>query len=160
MAIKAAYRNLAKRYHPDRSGDPNTRYAFIEVNEAYEILMRRDEYVRDAIRRYQSKQTRYQRYGTSKGHDPKRRAETYADMRFAQFEKSPIYRTARVVNSASDYIFVFMGAVMIVSPFVGYFGEPEVPLLPGETQDFQFLPVFLGISFLFGIWYFLFRKPA
>jgi molecular chaperone DnaJ len=37
--IKAAYRNLAKRYHPDRNrGDKTAEEKFKEVTEAYEIL--------------------------------------------------------------------------------------------------------------------------
>lgn len=45
--IIAAFRNLAKKYHPDRNNDPQTTARFKEIYEAYEILKdpsKRDEY--------------------------------------------------------------------------------------------------------------------
>ncbi|MBR4256454.1 MAG: DnaJ domain-containing protein, partial [Clostridia bacterium] len=37
--IKRAYRNLAKKYHPDMNpGDAEAEKKFKEVNEAYEVL--------------------------------------------------------------------------------------------------------------------------
>lgn len=36
--IKAAYRKLARQYHPDQSKDPNAAARFKEISEAYEVL--------------------------------------------------------------------------------------------------------------------------
>jgi curved DNA-binding protein len=37
--IKKAYRNLAKKYHPDKNpGDKSSEQKFKEINEAYEVL--------------------------------------------------------------------------------------------------------------------------
>jgi len=36
--IKRAYRNLARRYHPDVNKDPDAEAKFKEINEAYEVL--------------------------------------------------------------------------------------------------------------------------
>ena len=44
--IKKAYRRMAKRYHPDMSGTTETRVKFIEVNQAYMILLNRHTYIR------------------------------------------------------------------------------------------------------------------
>jgi hypothetical protein len=38
-AIKTAYRKLAFQYHPDRNQDPAAHQKFIEITEAYEILI-------------------------------------------------------------------------------------------------------------------------
>jgi len=37
-AIKAAYRRLARRYHPDVAPGQDTANRFIEIREAYEVL--------------------------------------------------------------------------------------------------------------------------
>lgn len=52
-AIKAAYRKLARKYHPDVSSDDNAEEKFKEVSEAYHVLKdaeKRAEY--DQLRRY------------------------------------------------------------------------------------------------------------
>lgn len=167
--IKSAYRKLAKLYHPDKSGDPGTRNQFIDVNEAYEILMKRDEYVRDAILRYQQRRDaereKHRRYGTSQsgglGQSPnsaRQRAETYADLKFKEFEKSPVYRTAVVFNSVFDYAVFGIGIFMIVSPFIGYYTEMQEFHLPGQEPEFHVLPIVFGIAFLYMMWYFLIKN--
>jgi curved DNA-binding protein CbpA len=41
--IKTAYRLLAKKHHPDLSNDPDAHNKFIEITEAYEILINKRE---------------------------------------------------------------------------------------------------------------------
>lgn len=42
--IKAAYRRLAKQYHPDRNPDEQANHKFQEIREAYQLLLRGDDY--------------------------------------------------------------------------------------------------------------------
>ena len=160
--IKSAYRRLAKKYHPDKSGDQNTRGHFIDVNEAYEVLMKRDQYLRDAILRYQKRkkaQTEMrQKYGRDYAQGARERAMGNSYMRYKEFEKTPIYRTAVVLNSAINYVFVGIGILMIASPIIGFYNETMYGRLDGKAPQFQFLPIFLGISFLYGLWYFLIKN--
>lgn len=156
--IKRAYRTLAKQYHPDRSGNKDTREKFIEVNEAYEVLLKKDEYIQDAIRRYKAKQGNRTYNKPRQQSSPRERAQSYADMRFKEFEKSPVYRTAIVMNSAFDYIFLGLGITMIISPFVKYYYDLRDPFLKGVEPEFQLLPIFMGSAFSIGIWYFIFKN--
>jgi len=48
--IQAAYRKLAKKYHPDRNPDPKAQALFQEINEAKEVLI--DPKKREAYDRY------------------------------------------------------------------------------------------------------------
>ncbi len=162
LEIKKAYRVLAKRYHPDRSRTTDTREQFVAISEAYEILMRKDQYVLEAIQRYQKKYGGAQR-SSHQPEPPNRadyqeRAATYADMKFKEFEKTPIYKTAIVVNSVFNYLMIIVGLTMVFSPVVRYFGmggtfESKLPSLP------QFiLPFVLGVGFLLGLWHFVFKN--
>ena len=56
--IKKAYRNLAKKYHPDlnRGNETETAEKFKEISEAYEVLMDKN------------KRALYDRYRFSCGH--------------------------------------------------------------------------------------------
>jgi len=40
--IKKAYRDLALKYHPDKAGAFNSHQIFTEINEAYQVLSRKD----------------------------------------------------------------------------------------------------------------------
>ena len=40
--IKKAYRDLALKYHPDKAGAFNSHHKFTEINEAYQVLSRKD----------------------------------------------------------------------------------------------------------------------
>ncbi|ASK33976.1 DnaJ C-terminal domain-containing protein [Alloalcanivorax mobilis] len=65
-AVKAAYRRLARKYHPDVSKDDNAEARFKEVAEAYQVLKdsaKRAEY--DQLRQY-----RASGHGTGGGFEP------------------------------------------------------------------------------------------
>lgn len=53
--IKSAYRQLSKKYHPDKNSDEGAHEKFIEVGEAYEILI--DE----------TKRSNFDRFGSAEG---------------------------------------------------------------------------------------------
>ncbi len=42
--VKKAYRILCKEFHPDRNADPNATQYYIEVQQAYELIMRTRQY--------------------------------------------------------------------------------------------------------------------
>jgi len=154
--IKKAYRKLAKKYHPDVSGTEDTRTEFIRVNEAYEILMNRDAMVQEAVKRSKAK-SNHTHYKSKPAFSTRERAESHADMSFEEFQKTPLYKTAMVMDSAFDYIFVFAGIFMILAPIFAYITESIEAKNPEEEPEFHFLPIFLGAAFLYGIWYFLFK---
>ena len=60
--IKKAYRNLARKYHPDvNPDDPNAEEKFKDINEAYQVLS--DEDKRRKYDRFGSQYKQYQRTG-------------------------------------------------------------------------------------------------
>lgn len=51
--LKATYRKLALRYHPDRNEDPKARERFEEINEAYEFLLEHGTELTDRASSYE-----------------------------------------------------------------------------------------------------------
>lgn len=60
--IKQAYRQLAKRYHPDSNPNPSAHKRFVEINEAYQALgTEKERYRYDQQRKYQEEYLERQR---------------------------------------------------------------------------------------------------
>ncbi len=159
--IKSAYRRLAKQYHPDRSGTSDTREDFIAVNQAYEMLLKRDLVIRQALSRLKSKKAqaakgghRADRRRKDMAAEARYRAEKHAEMPFERFAKTPIYRTAMVVNSVFDYVAIGVGVLMVIAPIGRYFSDMTRLAAKGEEPDFHAVPIFIGLCFLYGVWYF------
>lgn len=63
--IKKAYRDLARKYHPDVNKDPKAEETFKEVNEAYQVLS--DKEKRQKYDNFGSEWQQYQRSGGQPG---------------------------------------------------------------------------------------------
>ena len=69
--IKAAYRRLAKRYHPDLNpGDPTAAQKMNEINQAYDQLKNPAAYAAQRPGGYQNPYTTYTTYRPQQEQDP------------------------------------------------------------------------------------------
>lgn len=166
--VKAAFRRLAKTEHPDVNHAEGSRQKFIEILEAYQVLS--NEQSRNAydIRRRRGnvrsqmlmkKEADYRVWFEKYQQHVRQEATTASEQQFDEFVKSPLYRTAMVMNKVYDYIFVCIGIFMTFGPFVlWHLSEEPVELRkPLWTMTF---PSVLGISFTYGIYYFLFKNKS
>lgn len=122
--IKAAYKKLALKYHPDRnSGDKWAEEQFKQVNEAYQTLIdpqKRSRY--DFLLNYSYQTTEV--YKTPKP-PPRRPKETNVYNRYGRYDwrKAPKYKTAPVYKVDKHYfknqvialVVVFLFAALAVS---------------------------------------------
>lgn len=85
--IKQAYRSMAKKYHPDINDAPDAHERFIEITEAYEILMNRDlhEYYMHREKRADTEfmRARYEQVRR----EAQENARRYAQMKFEKFQQ-------------------------------------------------------------------------
>ncbi|NND77409.1 MAG: J domain-containing protein [Flavobacteriales bacterium] len=160
--IKSAYRTKAKMYHPDKNSHPSAEEVFILVNEAYEMLINPPKSEKGEV----DPEMRKKYYGTSKAGEnfeekrkeaARKRAKANAHMSFEKFSNSPIYKTAVVMDRMYKYVFIIIGIIMVVMPLVGtHFMTEE------QKKDYNYyqliFPVLLGLVFIYGIWYFLFKN--
>lgn len=97
--IKSTYRELAKRWHPDVCKEPNAHEMFVEISEAYEILVnpiKRQQYDQYFSYEQQSKRenNRENQYGNDNRNyesyrkaqeDARRKAQEYANYNIEDF---------------------------------------------------------------------------
>lgn len=103
--IRAAYRALAKQYHPDVSTLPDAHERFVAITQAYEILSdteARDRYDRTRAspspkRASPATEARYARSTEARQRAARTHAEAYGRMRYAQFD-------ADLFDSAAGYL--------------------------------------------------------
>lgn len=108
--IKKAYRNLAKKYHPDlHPGDKNAEEKFKELNEAYEVLSNKD------------KRARYDQFGRA-GVDPNFGGGAAGGDPFGG------------MGGIDDIFDTFFGGA---SPFGGFGGRRANPNAPRRGSDVE-----------------------
>ena len=101
QAIRAAYRALAKLYHPDVSTLPDAHVRYVRLIEAYEILTDPVKRQRYDLSRFSphprtaptAQQARYERDVRTYQQQARTRAEQFGRMRYAEFDKN-VFRSA------------------------------------------------------------------
>ena len=85
--IKRAYRAMAKIYHPDINKSPDAHDRFVEITEAYEILMNRDLHAY-YVHRYRRDDKEFMRAQYERAREAAQEAaRRYARMKFEKFKQ-------------------------------------------------------------------------
>ena len=102
--IKAAYRTLARKYHPDIAGEENSE-KFKDINEAHDILMNRQKrYEYDTLRRFYT-------YATTPNPEPNKQNSTQQETKnsfnnfwtdFVKYQQSKTYNSTPQPKNCSD----------------------------------------------------------
>lgn len=113
--IKKAYRNLAMKWHPDLNSNPSAHAKFIEINEAYEIListLKRKEY--DKIFS-ESNQNETSTIFRTWQEEAQKKAKSYAEMNNEEFNNK-ILKEIKLAGSYSGsfgcFIFLIFGIII------------------------------------------------
>jgi hypothetical protein len=145
--VKDAYRQLAKKYHPDVSKEVNASEKFIAITEAYETIQ-------DGTSQFQPLYDTFNSQTASPGPappvvDPQERARQYAQAKYEEFVRNNeefkhkwYYFPTKVFSYAFLYMMFLMGLAMLIIPIgIGIYTSFE---------DGFIVPLFL---FMFGfIW--------
>lgn len=123
--IKKAYRKKARLFHPDVSEQPNAEEKFVEVNEAYEYLLKRKagKVYSETRHSYQKTQQRQKTYAEWKAKDSEKaraRARHHAKMKYQTFKNTNYYKNEIALEIIGDnFMFYSLIAACIIPPFLG-----------------------------------------
>lgn len=161
--IKAAYRRLAKRFHPDLNADPDAEIQFIALEEAYSCLIKTDSRkAYDMLLRFNREGRSYASVEQKYRNDVRRNsmrshvnAARHAKMSYDQYQRDVLLRTSAwalflqtlftiVAGALLLRFFYFLGAEFY-GPHTGNWGDsPGVYLL-----GILYLLSLIGVSYLY-----------
>ncbi|HEC44060.1 MAG TPA: J domain-containing protein [Bacteroides sp.] len=129
--IKQAYRAMAKKFHPDINKAPDSHDRFIEITEAYEILMNRDLHAyylsRDRTDNQEFARAQYERAREA----AQEAARRYARMKFEKFKQE---QEAFKKSGWHDLILTLRYFIrVLVFPLIGIF--IVLPLISEEVSE-------------------------
>jgi DnaJ domain len=163
-AIRAAFRRLAKKYHPDVSIEPNASARFREIQEAYEFLMddaQRFNFNNLWNQRYANRQEQFRReqiYKLWVEHQQRKhqtqRTQTQVYDKFQKVEK--LSRFWQGVHWFFNVFFMILFTSMIILPLHKYFHQDELELALRKPFIFFVWPMLIGCTFLGLGYYFWF----
>lgn len=154
--IKAAYRKLAKRYHPDITGDVKGHF-FVMIQDAYDCLS--DEKKRTAYDRTLSSGSSYS--SSSSYQDDEQEQKRQEDEEFRRQYPEPPKNWGRTENTPSEipYPVVNWNAMEWFKKDYSQFKERIALPHPGKTKGLAGGAVFLGLSVFLAMFSMLFPIP-
>ena len=156
--VKRAYRDMAKKYHPDVNSTPEAKEKFILMTEAYEILAEpKKRHFYDLHFGAQGKMSRAYRESRTKTAaynewlaSARKRAADRSQMAYDEFLKSPFYKRASIVTSGIFLGMLGMGVFLILYPVFRYVTIQDVKALYGMLYLFPIGTAFI-LSGIIGI---------
>jgi len=150
--IKAAYRRLAKKYHPDISDLPNAKEKFILVNEAYEFLikLKTTPPISDRIHSMDPRlrEELYRQWLKRERMKARARATQAAREKFEKFKKSPIYKTSQIIFTFYDYLSISIGILIILGGAMGLYIEAHDKGINANHIVATSFLILLGVLFI------------
>lgn len=128
--VKDAYRRLALEFHPDVCKLPDAGEIFIEINMAYQAIMQNLEHKEKLhLKNHVEKETAQDIINSWMAAERERirkRAQQHANMRYAQFRKSKLYRSSFVFPKFLALFSLVFGMSIIFGSVYGTLNQYHV----------------------------------
>lgn len=164
--IRKSFRRLVKIYHPDLNPNPDSKYRFMEVHEAYEFLcnhQNRQSYDRSREqssfineREKARRQQVYRQWVENQQREAAKRAAYYAAQDFKAYEGSKWYKIAKQVNLGVNIVFLLISFCIIIVPLYKYAAQQNLPIDQQRSFFYFVFPIIAGLIFCLGGYYYWF----
>ncbi|MFN6389634.1 MAG: DnaJ domain-containing protein [Bacteroidota bacterium] len=117
LEIKKAYRQKSKQFHPAVYKEPDALYKFIEINEAYEILIHhntRELYEEDFKTWHNPEEYPIYKYWIDAARS---RANEHAKLTLDDFLKTKFYRSTHTGSYSVFMAGMILGSIVSISPY-------------------------------------------
>ncbi|MCB9027741.1 MAG: DnaJ domain-containing protein [Bacteroidales bacterium] len=151
--IRKAYRKKAMEYHPDRNPSPEAHNMFIRITEAYEYLTSHP-HGRNITEEEARKN--YQAWVDYRQAEARKRAEAYARASYAEFRKSPIYRSTNHIDGLMVFLGFLLGGTVMLMSVTGYRYRMQVATDPTEEPSLALAAITFIMGFAYTIISFLY----
>lgn len=122
--LKKAFRQKAKQFHPDICKLDNAQEKFVEINLAYDFLIRRAKYgySQPSAQRATTKNRYTNDDWQNQKNESRQRAERHANMNYRDYKKSYLDKTTRILSDIVTYfgIAFFVIVAVIIPVFLLY----------------------------------------
>lgn len=153
--IKAAFREKAKKFHPDLNSSPDANDKFIAINEAYTFLLRLStSFASSQTYNRPNPDEFYNDWLKTERLKARKRAAERAKMKFEEYKKSAIYKTTSTLNHILDIFGIFLGAFIIIASAFGLYTQ-GLYVIENEVEVLNLKGIFLdaaltlaGIAFI------------
>ena len=113
--LKQAYRQKAKQLHPDKNKSTNAHTEFINLNEAYEYLLK----LKTGVVTNTHTSANHVEWMHQEREKTKARARAYAQMQYDEFIQSAHYKSLSSISAITDFFYLFfVVALLLVLPVI------------------------------------------
>lgn len=135
--------------HPDRNDSPNAHEEFVQLNEAYELLM---DYKSGKIKIATARPKQQRRTTRQKGFtayeqeqrrraEARRRAQEHARMQYEEFKKTDFYKKSKATVTVLKHLYFGFSILILSIPVFGVIKGGVQGLLLGLFLVFLFTPI-------------------
>lgn len=153
--IKKAYREKARKFHPDINHAPDAMDMFIIITEAYEFLMTNLEKMASDQNAYDLAMEEWRKYRQDRS---RQKARAFAQASYIQFRNTNFYKATRIFDGTTIISCLIVSIFVLIMSVYGYIYRLHNPIPGIRGPSVIILILFLCLGMVLFIASFVYLK--